>query len=88
MCICHTISSHNPEQREGWQCHEFMALLSRYIPLLRVVSYIGLGECLPETPTVYTTFITNAMRREREISIYLPVVPHKAVAEVSKIGNL
>ena len=70
MCICHTISSHNPEQR--WQCHEFMALLSRYIPLLRVVSYIGLGECLPETLTVYTTFITNAIReRERDLHIFI-----------------
>ena len=26
--------------------------------------------------------------RERDIYIYIPVVPHKAVAEVSKIGNL
>ena len=34
------------------------------------------------------TWGSNPLEGWRDMYIYIPVVPHKAVAEVSKIGNL
>jgi len=40
-------------------------------------------------PNFYSIqYICMSIERERERIVYIPVVPHKAVAEVSKIGNL
>ena len=42
---------------------------------------------LPIYPSIYpSTYILISINQS--INLYLPVVPHKAVAEVSKIGNL
>ena len=55
------------------------------------MSCLGWANSLSEATREMRGKKTTPTNRNKEISssyVYLPVVPHKAVAEVSKIGNL
>jgi len=45
-------------------------------------------ESVPRTYTAQIAYIMHMPSYNTYVYIYIPVVPHKAVREVSKIGNL
>ena len=45
-------------------------------------------ENVPRTHNAQIAYIMHMPSYNTYVYIYIPVVPHKAVAEVSKIGNL
>ena len=93
--FCSRIQEGRKEWSKAWEEMEVSPLrfaLYYYIILIRIdhISYYTYNICTDTYMYWYLYVLTLIYIYTPILSyiIYLPVVPHKAVAEVSKIGNL